>query len=213
MLYITFLEESFVNQLYSSKGEMNSAESFYATPGAWQKSSYSGNGRNTKYDEVVPTSSRYSININLSRFFFLCMKLFFLYFKQNIRDMDIGGLSRLTEMELIIWMMMHQLMVQDKREILVTMQGKGIPGGQLLSVCASMGIRFLGENHQTRTSWMGRLKVARNKEEGLAKTSKSMLIRPRRSVILMGKLRGQWDWFMQANKFVRIAVMEVGRCI
>ncbi|XP_008672019.1 uncharacterized protein [Zea mays] len=51
MLYITFLEESFVNQLYSSKGEMNSAESFYATPGAWQKSSYSGNGRNTKYDE------------------------------------------------------------------------------------------------------------------------------------------------------------------
>jgi len=29
----------------------------------------------------------------------------------------------------------------------------------------------------------------------------------------MGKLRGQWDWFMQANKFVRIAVMEVGRCI
>jgi len=99
---------------------------------------------------------------------------------QNMmRDMDIGGLSRLTEMELIIWMMMHQLMVQDKREILVTMQGKGIPGGQLLSVCASMGIRFLGENHQTRTSWMGRLKVARNKEEGLAKTSKSMLIRPR----------------------------------
>ncbi|XP_066387764.1 cold-regulated protein 27-like isoform X1 [Miscanthus floridulus] len=51
MLYITFLEESFVNQLYSSKGAMNSAESFYRTPGAWQKTSYSGDGRNTKYDQ------------------------------------------------------------------------------------------------------------------------------------------------------------------
>jgi hypothetical protein len=56
MLYITFLEESFVNQLYSSKGEMNSAESFYGTPGAWQKTSYCGDGRNTKYDQVVATS-------------------------------------------------------------------------------------------------------------------------------------------------------------
>lgn len=67
MLYITFLEESFVNQLYSSKGEMNSAESFYGTQGARQKTSYSGDGRNTKYDQVVATSSRYYINIDLSR--------------------------------------------------------------------------------------------------------------------------------------------------
>ncbi|KAG0550823.1 hypothetical protein BDA96_01G370700 [Sorghum bicolor] len=51
MLYITFLEKSFVNQLYSSKGEMNSAEPFYGTPGAWQNTSYSGDGRNTKYDQ------------------------------------------------------------------------------------------------------------------------------------------------------------------
>ena len=73
MLYITFLEESFVNQLYSSKGAMNSAESFYRTPGAWQKTSYSGDGRNTKYDQVVATSSRYSISISLIKgcFFFL----------------------------------------------------------------------------------------------------------------------------------------------
>lgn len=116
-----------------------------------------------------------------------------------IRDRDIGGWPRLMEMELnqdhqrlgisvhllvlgvraIIWMMMHPLMVQDKRELLVTIQDKAILGGQLLSVCASMGIPFLGENHQTRTSWMGRLKVAGSKAEGLAKTSKNMLIQPR----------------------------------
>ncbi|WVZ57205.1 hypothetical protein U9M48_007615 [Paspalum notatum var. saurae] len=51
MLYISFLEESFVNQLYSGNGEINSTESFYRTPGAWQKNSYSGNGMNTKYDQ------------------------------------------------------------------------------------------------------------------------------------------------------------------
>lgn len=51
MLYITSLEESFVNQLYSGNGEFNSVESFYRTPGAWQKTSYGGNGRNSKYDQ------------------------------------------------------------------------------------------------------------------------------------------------------------------
>lgn len=51
MLYISFLEESFVNQLSSGNREINSTESFYQTPGAWQKTSYSGNGRNTKYDQ------------------------------------------------------------------------------------------------------------------------------------------------------------------
>jgi hypothetical protein len=45
----------------------------------------------------------------------------------------------------IIWMMMHQLMVQDKRELLVTIQDKAILGGQLLSICTSMSIPFLGE--------------------------------------------------------------------
>lgn len=103
-----------------------------------------------------------------------------------IRDRDIGARSRLMEMELnqrlgiavhllvlgihaIIWMMMHQLMVQDKKELLVTIQDKSILGGQVLSI---MGIPFLAENPQTRISWMGRLKVAGNKAEGLAKTSK-----------------------------------------
>lgn len=52
MLYITSLEESFVNRLYSGNGEINSVESFYRTPGAWQKTSYGGNGRNLKYDQV-----------------------------------------------------------------------------------------------------------------------------------------------------------------
>lgn len=86
MLYITFLEESFVNQnhLYSSKGEMNSAESFYGTPGAWQKTSYGGDGRNTKYNQVVATSSCYSISISAYQgFFSLCMKLFFLFLTKH----------------------------------------------------------------------------------------------------------------------------------
>ncbi|CAL4931412.1 unnamed protein product [Urochloa decumbens] len=51
MLYITSLEESFVNQLYNGNGEINSGESFYRTPGVWPKTSYSGNGRSTKYDQ------------------------------------------------------------------------------------------------------------------------------------------------------------------
>ncbi|OEL23537.1 hypothetical protein BAE44_0015446 [Dichanthelium oligosanthes] len=51
MLYITSLEESFVNQLYSGNGEINSVESFYQTPGVWQKTSYSRNGISTKYDQ------------------------------------------------------------------------------------------------------------------------------------------------------------------
>ncbi|PAN49296.1 hypothetical protein PAHAL_9G439300 [Panicum hallii] len=51
MLYITSLEESFVNQLYSSNGEINSLESFHRTSGVWQNTCYSGDGRNTKYDQ------------------------------------------------------------------------------------------------------------------------------------------------------------------
>jgi len=51
MLYITSLEESFVNQLYSGNGEINSLESFHRTSGVWQHTCYSGNGRNTKYDQ------------------------------------------------------------------------------------------------------------------------------------------------------------------
>ena len=61
MLYITSLEESFVNQLYSGNGEINSLESFHRTSGVWQHTCYSGNGRNTKYDQVLATNSRYSI--------------------------------------------------------------------------------------------------------------------------------------------------------
>ena len=61
MLYITSLEESFVNQLYSGNGEINSLESFHRTSGVWQHTCYSGNGRNTKYDQVLATNSHYSI--------------------------------------------------------------------------------------------------------------------------------------------------------
>ncbi|CAN6306366.1 unnamed protein product [Urochloa humidicola] len=51
MLYITSLEESFVNQLYNGNGKINSVGSFYQTPGVWPKTSYSGNGRSTNYDK------------------------------------------------------------------------------------------------------------------------------------------------------------------
>lgn len=75
-LYITFLEQSLVNQLYSSNGEINSAESFYGTPGAWQNT-YSGDGTNTKYDQVVATKFLLLyINILIKGCFVLCMKFF-----------------------------------------------------------------------------------------------------------------------------------------
>ncbi|KAF8698679.1 hypothetical protein HU200_034928 [Digitaria exilis] len=51
MLYITSLEESFVNQLYGGNGEINSVGSSYQIPGIWKNNSYNGNGRNTKHDK------------------------------------------------------------------------------------------------------------------------------------------------------------------
>ncbi|TVU46672.1 hypothetical protein EJB05_06255 [Eragrostis curvula] len=49
MRYITSLEESFVNQLYN--GDVSSMGLLCQYPDAWHKTSYSGNGRNTKVDQ------------------------------------------------------------------------------------------------------------------------------------------------------------------
>ncbi|CAN6300643.1 unnamed protein product [Urochloa humidicola] len=104
-----------------------------------------------------------------------------------IRAKDIGGGLRMTKLNQehqrlgtlvhllvvgvhpIIWMT-RQVMVQDKRE-LITMEGKGLLEGLLLSICASVDIPFLGEqSHQTKTSLM-----VSPKAEGPAKTSKNKL--------------------------------------
>jgi len=69
-------------------------------------------------------------------------------------------------------------MVQNKIE-LVTTQDKELLEGLLLSAPGSMTVPFLGkQSHQTRTL-MWRLKVAGKKAEGLAKTSKKLLVQPR----------------------------------
>jgi hypothetical protein len=54
MLYITSLEECFVNQLYN--GELDSKRLFCQSPEVWHKTSYTGNVCNTKVDnsEVFP---------------------------------------------------------------------------------------------------------------------------------------------------------------
>lgn len=97
----------------------------------------------------------------------------------------------------MLWMMIHQIMVQAKRKLLVTVQEKGIVEGLLLSISASMDIPFLGElNHQTRTL-TGRPKAAGNKAEGPAETSKNILKQPRsahlEAQVYISRSRETWD--------------------
>jgi hypothetical protein len=65
MLYITSLEECFVNQLYN--GELDSKRLFCQSPEVWHKTSYTGNVCNTKVDQVLTLKCSQSStnNINL----------------------------------------------------------------------------------------------------------------------------------------------------
>jgi hypothetical protein len=154
MLYISSLELSFVTKLYD--GEVNSNGVLCWSSSEWRHKNHNGNHRNIEVDQVFTVLSHSSIRTNIWYLKFFLYQINSRYIAGWLRLMqpnpDYHRLSIRLHMtrirmtgKLIIWMMMmmmHQLVIQDKRES-VTMQDGRTLEGLVLPICTGMGIPFL----------------------------------------------------------------------